>query len=127
MSWQWDGQADGLIGTDRQQLVVGARTTTGDGSVLLMTGGDAFLEIPVPTAILGDLQPGSHLIVRLSWPMSDDYRALADRLPERHEGAADAARASAAQTAVDADDSGRTRPTGQRTGVLDRIKAWLAG
>jgi O-antigen biosynthesis protein len=80
--WQWDGQPASLAVGAHQQMTFG--DSGADGRlVLLMTGGDAFLELPIPAATLAALPPGSHLDLRMSWPISADYLALAHHLTEK--------------------------------------------
>ena len=77
--WQWDGRSEALVAAPQHQLALAAPLPTTEGIVLLMTGDDAHLELPIPEQTLTSLPPGSRIVVRLGWPMSDDYRALAGR------------------------------------------------
>jgi methionine biosynthesis protein MetW len=77
--WQWDGRGETLATAAQHQLALAASLPTAEGIVLLMTGDDPNLELPIPELTLTTLPPGSRIVVRLGWPMSDDYRALAGR------------------------------------------------
>jgi GT2 family glycosyltransferase/2-polyprenyl-3-methyl-5-hydroxy-6-metoxy-1,4-benzoquinol methylase/glycosyltransferase involved in cell wall biosynthesis len=75
--WQWDGQAGSFAET--QQAIFGSSAADG-GVVLLMSGDDAFLELPIPGDVLAAMPPASRLALRMSWPLSADYQALSENL-----------------------------------------------
>jgi len=79
--WQWDGQAASLAAAPRHQLEFGQTTET--GLTLLLSGDDAWLELPVPTEILATLPPGSALEASMGWPLSADFLAMADSFRNR--------------------------------------------
>ena len=80
--WRWHAATveTTLRGQPQQQISWGPELATAPGTVLLLlTGDDPWIELPIPAAALARCMrsPGSCLEVELGWPMSADYLALA--------------------------------------------------
>ncbi len=92
--WRWSADAPVTMPLDRQphsQISWGPPLATAPGtSLLLLTGDDPWIELPIPPALLArNLQTGNcFLEVELGWPMSADYLALAQRTQAIQEQAA---------------------------------------
>lgn len=80
--WQWDGQKETLEAGNHQQMEFGL--VADDGLVILMTGDDAFVELPIPVSVLAALPLRAYLEVRMSWPLSSDFLALAASMDSRN-------------------------------------------
>ncbi|MDH4426155.1 MAG: methyltransferase domain-containing protein [Acidovorax sp.] len=82
MAWQWrpgDIRADELLKQPHNQISWAPPTATSpDTALLLLTGDDPWVELPIPAEVLArSMACGeSRLEVDLGWPMSADYIAL---------------------------------------------------
>ena len=75
--WRWDTeQADALLNTAQQDLVMQPPSHVSSGFLLLLHGDDPWFELPIDTAALARAAGGT-LEVDMGWPMSADYLALA--------------------------------------------------
>lgn len=74
--WQWtsaDGAGALLANTRLQSIVWQGPLPASSPALLLLTGEDPWLELPIPAA---QLSGAARLEVELGWPMSADYLAL---------------------------------------------------
>ncbi|WP_298437627.1 glycosyltransferase [Ottowia sp.] len=75
--WRWSpADTATLVGARMSGIVAQPPALPSDAFVLLLHGADPWIELPVPAAALAQAGGGS-LDVRLGWPMSADYLALA--------------------------------------------------
>jgi GT2 family glycosyltransferase/2-polyprenyl-3-methyl-5-hydroxy-6-metoxy-1,4-benzoquinol methylase len=81
--WQWTGETAGLAGGTTQQVLFRAPLFAQSGTVLLLTGEDPFLELPLQPEHLRACQAGGVLEADLGWPMSADYALFVDELTQR--------------------------------------------
>lgn len=63
------------------QILVSGALYPASGALLLLTGDDPWIELPVPAEVLAGLSGGT-VEIRLGWPFSADYQALCSRLGE---------------------------------------------
>ncbi len=83
--WNWSADTPSAPPLDRQphsQISWGPALATAPGtSLLLLTGDDPWVELPIPATVLAQClqNSGSVLEVEAGWPMSADYLALAGR------------------------------------------------
>ncbi len=121
--WTWDGDISALEALRPQQMVFAKGWQGGYRTVALITGSEPSMEVPVPDRARSALRDGGRLEVEISWPMSSDYLALAQRflypdarlqhMQELERGLAGARETMAAlQAQQDAD--------------LVRLRTWLA-
>ncbi|MCD2167203.1 methyltransferase domain-containing protein [Comamonas koreensis] len=86
LRWRWEAdQPEALAQVPHSQISWQPAPATAPGStLLLLTGDDPHLHLPIAPALLQDcLQTeGAVLEVSLGWPMSADYAALADSAQE---------------------------------------------
>lgn len=91
--WRWQADSDGmdtLAGCRQQQIFVSPLATQTAGVLLLLTGDDPWIELPIPVSALFDsADKGScELVIELGWPMSADYlamvNAVAGAVPEKN-------------------------------------------
>ncbi|MBK9217486.1 MAG: methyltransferase domain-containing protein [Uliginosibacterium sp.] len=75
--WQWDGSAESLQDGCRQ-IVATSAWLEARGGALLLAGNDPHVFLPIPASDLAAAS-GGELCLMLSWPMSADYRVLAER------------------------------------------------
>ncbi len=75
--WQWDGSAESLQDGCRQ-IVATSAWLGARGGALLLAGNDPHVFLPIPASDLAAAS-GGELCLMLSWPMSADYRVLAER------------------------------------------------
>lgn len=81
--WAWDGQATSLATCPAHQSIVEPFPwPSGDGAMLLLTGEDPWIELPVPAQTLAQ-SPDARLRIALSWPMSADCVIYAQRFAEQ--------------------------------------------
>jgi GT2 family glycosyltransferase/2-polyprenyl-3-methyl-5-hydroxy-6-metoxy-1,4-benzoquinol methylase/glycosyltransferase involved in cell wall biosynthesis len=73
--WQWDGDI-GQLQNRCHQVVLSAAGLGFDTGAVLMVGDDPQIQLPIAAECLARAR-GGHLSVTLSWPMSADYRVLA--------------------------------------------------
>lgn len=82
LTWEWDARSDAgdlLQRCAHHHLVSAApQPSVFDGIMLLLSGDDPWLELPVPPSVWhgSALAQGGTLEVDLGWPMSADYLAL---------------------------------------------------
>lgn len=74
--WCWDGGVESLQHAC-SQVVVSPAWLGASGGALLFVGSDPHLILPIPERLL-DQASGGELSVILSWPMSADFRVLAE-------------------------------------------------
>lgn len=77
--WTWDGDIGALEALRPQQMVFANGWQGGYRTVALITGSEPGMEVPVPARARAVLHDGGRLEVEMSWPMSSDYLALAQR------------------------------------------------
>jgi len=81
--WQWSASTASrslLASTPHSQIAWQAPMPPASGaSLLLLTGTDPWLELPIPAELLAAASPsGAWLDIELGWPMSADYLALSN-------------------------------------------------
>jgi len=83
--WHWTAdapQGQNLSAQPQNQIAWAPAPASAPGTVLLLlTGDDPWMELPIPTSLLAQCMHAgpSVLEVELGWPMSADYLALAQR------------------------------------------------
>lgn len=75
--WSWDGDISSLLSRSRQLLPV-SPTLQPCACALLLVGDDPQISLDIPAELL-QRACGGRLHVSLSWPMSADYKVVADR------------------------------------------------
>jgi 2-polyprenyl-3-methyl-5-hydroxy-6-metoxy-1,4-benzoquinol methylase len=75
--WKWDGSVESLQHAC-QQAVVSPAWLSASGGALLFVGSDPHINLPIPESLLAQAS-GGELSVTLSWPMSADFRVLAEQ------------------------------------------------
>ena len=88
--WQWQASPDGpslLAGTPHSHIVWHTPLASHSGSnLLLLSGADPWFTLPIAPGLLGQASAaGAVLTLRLGWPMSADYLALAGAVQPLHE------------------------------------------
>lgn len=86
--WRWEPSPRGMAELSRgrrHQLTLDDPRLPGGSAYLLLTGNDPWFELPLSSAVLGELaKAGGELVVQLGWPLSADY-LQADRICARVE------------------------------------------
>jgi hypothetical protein len=83
--WKWEGDITCLQAKEIHQVELASALTTPFGVNVLLTGEDPYIELPLNEDSLRSLKEGGNLELELSWPISADFIALAQRLGERSE------------------------------------------
>ncbi|MBI3343679.1 MAG: methyltransferase domain-containing protein [Gammaproteobacteria bacterium] len=78
--WAWDGERATLEQSRHRQMAFADSWAKRFGVTALLTGEDPSIELPVSPGQLSKLREGGSLRVEISWPMSSDYMALAQRI-----------------------------------------------
>ena len=78
--WAWDGERATLEQSRHRQMAFANNLTKRFEVTALVTGEDPSVELPVSLGQLSKLREGGSLRVEISWPMSSDYMALAQRI-----------------------------------------------
>ncbi|KRB26971.1 MULTISPECIES: methyltransferase domain-containing protein [unclassified Acidovorax] len=129
--WQWSANTASrtlLASTPHSQIAWQAPMPPASGaSLLLLTGTDPWLELPIPAEVLAAASPsGSRLDIELGWPMSADYLALSntvkplgDRIDQLESNARDA------QSRIDQQQS-QLQVVGGRASLLEESNKALA-
>lgn len=78
--WAWDGERATLEQGRHRQMAFANNLTKRFEVTALVTGEDPSVELPVSLGQLSRLREGGSLRVEISWPMSSDYMALAQRI-----------------------------------------------
>ncbi|MEO6697483.1 MAG: class I SAM-dependent methyltransferase, partial [Gammaproteobacteria bacterium] len=78
--WAWDGDRATLEQSPHQHMAFADSWTKRFGVTALLTGEDPSIELPVSLGQLSKLREGGSLRAEISWPMSSDYMALAQRI-----------------------------------------------
>lgn len=87
--WEWSPeQPDVLAKFTHENLVIRPRWALSSGALLLLTGDDPWMELPVPEDVM-EQAVGGALEVSAGWPMSADYLALADAVQTVRDEAVD--------------------------------------
>lgn len=74
--WQWDGDVSHLRG-GFHQIMASPAALGFDAGAVLMVGDDPQMQLPIAKDLLARAS-GGQLCVTLSWPMSADYRVVAE-------------------------------------------------
>ena len=77
--WTWDGDISALEALRPRQMVFAKGWQGGYRTVALITGSEPNMEVPVPDRARSAVRDGGRLELEISWPMSSDYLALAQR------------------------------------------------
>lgn len=77
VQWQWDGKPASLADSTHSQMVFQTPWFSPDAALLLLTGDDPQLELPISASALAACAQGACLEIELGWPMSADYLAMA--------------------------------------------------
>jgi 2-polyprenyl-3-methyl-5-hydroxy-6-metoxy-1,4-benzoquinol methylase len=81
--WKWKGNIICLQTKEAHQVEFASALTTPFGVNVLLTGEDPYIELPLNEGNLKPLKEGGNLELELSWPISADFVALAQRLGQR--------------------------------------------
>jgi 2-polyprenyl-3-methyl-5-hydroxy-6-metoxy-1,4-benzoquinol methylase len=81
--WAWEGNTICLQAKETHQVEFASALTTPFGVNVLLTGEDPYIELPLNEDDLKPLKEGGNLELKLSWPISADFLALAQRLGQR--------------------------------------------
>ena len=80
--WSWDGDISALEALNPRQMAFANAWQGGYRTVALITGSEPVMELPVSEGARSGLHDGGRLELEISWPMSSDYLALAQRLSD---------------------------------------------
>lgn len=80
IAWAWDGERATLEQSRHRQMAFANNLTKRFEVTALVTGEDPSIELPVSLGQLSKLREGGSLRVEISWPISSDYMALAQRI-----------------------------------------------
>ena len=131
--WTWDGDISVLESLRPEQVVFASGWHGGYRTVALITGNEPQMELPISDRARSALRDGGRLEVEMSWPMSSDYLALAQRFLDpvaspQHAQGLERALATARDTITAREaELGAVRGTiAAQEEHLNTLRSWLA-
>ena len=87
--WQWNASRASMAeleNASQQQCFWHFSALTGSAAMVLLTGDDPWIELPIPSATVAKIQAKESVVeMEVGWPMSADYVALSDSVKTVHQ------------------------------------------